>query len=248
MSDDMEGKGDGELKLVLNVGFDDLDNIPFKGTYEFLGSTLENPQLEIPPISDLRGVLEFNNDDVKITNLDGKLFGEPLNLKLKNADGATIIDLKGIIGENMVKELLGENWLKNINGQADWEGLITLGENKSEFKITSDLLGIQIKNLSFLDKAKNKSEDTALKLTIIKKSTGEDSDVINITLGDHVKGLINSANDENGDPSLTNGLIEVNSDKKAQIPESGIVFIANLNEVDLEELVALIPDNELRNL
>ena len=244
MSDDMEGKGDGELKLVLNIGFDDLDNIPFKGTYEFLGSTLENPQLEIPPISDLRGVLEFNNDDVKITNLDGKLFGEPLNLKLKNADGATIIDLKGIIGENMVKELLGENWLKNINGQADWEGLITLGENKSEFKITSDLLGIQIKNLSFLDKAKNKSEDTALKLTIIKKSTGEDSDVINITLGDHVKGLINSANDENGDPSLTNGLIEVNSDKKAQIPESGIVFIANLNEVDLEELVALIPDND----
>ena len=243
MSEDMEGKGDGELKLVLNVGFDDLDNIPFKGTYEFLGSTLENPQLEIPPISDLRGVLEFNNDDVKITNLDGKLFGEALNLKLKNADGATIIDLKGIIGENMVKELLGENWLKNISGQAEWDGLITLGENKSEFKITSDLLGIQIKNLSFLDKAKNKSEDTALKLTIIKRSTGEDSDVINIALGDHVKGIINSANDENGDPSLTNGLIEVNSDKKAQIPESGIVFIANLNEVDLKELVALIPDN-----
>ena len=51
-------------------------------------------------------------------------------------------------------------------------------------------------------------------------------------------------NDENGDPSLTNGLIEVNSDKKAQIPESGILFIANLNEVDLEELVALIPDNK----
>ena len=244
MSEDMEGKGDGELKLVLNVGFDDLDNIPFKGTYEFLGSTLENPQLEIPPISDLRGVLEFNNDDVKITNLDGKLFGEPLNLKLKNADGATIIDLKGVIGENMIKELLGENWLKNINGQADWEGLISLSENKSEFKITSDLLGIQIKNLSFLDKAKNKSEDTALKLTINKQSTGEDSDVINITLGDHVKGLINSANDENGDPSLTNGLIEVNSDKKIQIPESGIVFIANLNEVDLEELVDLVPDNE----
>ena len=104
--------------------------------------------------------------------------------------------------------------VKNINGQADWEGLISLSENKSEFKITSDLLGIQIKNLSFLDKAKNKSEDTALKLTINKQSTGEDSDVINITLGDHVKGLINSANDENGDPSLTNGLIEVNSDKK----------------------------------
>ena len=244
MSEDMEGKGDGELKLVLNVGFDDLDNIPFKGTYEFLGSTLENPQLEIPPISDLRGKVEFDSNDVKITNLDGKLFGEPLNLKLKNADGATIIDLKGVIGENMIKELLGENWLKNINGQADWEGLISLSENKSEFKITSDLLGIQIKNLSFLDKAKNKSEDTALKLTINKQSTGEDSDVINIALGDHVKGLINSANDENGDPSLTNGLIEVNSDKKMQIPESGIVFIANLNEVDLEELVDLIPDNE----
>ena len=119
-----------------------------------------------------------------------------------------------------------------------------MGENESEFKITSDLLGIQIKNLSFLDKAKNKSEDTALKLTIIKKSTGEDSDVINISLGDHVKGIINSANDENGDPSLTNGLIEVNSDKNIQIPESGILFIANLNEVDLEELVALIPDND----
>ena len=243
MSDDMEGKGDGELKLVLNIGFDDLDNIPFKGTYEFLGSTLENPQLEIPPISDLRGKVEFDSNDVKITNIDGKLFGEPLNLKLKNADGTTIIDLKGTIGENMVKELLGENWLKNINGQADWEGLITLGENESEFKITSELLGIQITNLSFLDKAKNKPEDTALQLTINKKSTGEDSDIINITLGDHVKGVINSANDENGDPSITNGLIEVNSNKKTQIPESGIVFIANLNEVDLEELVALIPDN-----
>lgn len=244
MSEDMEGKGDGELKLVLNVGFDDLDNIPFKGTYEFLGSTLENPQLEIPPISDLRGVLEFNNDDVKITNLDGKLFGEPLNLKLKNADGATIIDLKGVIGENMIKELLGENWLKNINGQADWEGLISLSENKSEFKITSDLLGIQIKNLSFLDKAKNKSKETALQLQVHKQSTGIDSDVINITLGDHVKGIINSSNDENGDPSLLNGLIEVNSDEKIIIPDSGILFLANLDEVDLEELVDLIPDED----
>jgi uncharacterized protein YhdP len=64
----------------------------------------------------------------------------------------------------MIKELLGENWLKNISGQADWEGLISLTENKSEFKITSDLLGIQIKNLSFLDKAKNKPKDTALQL------------------------------------------------------------------------------------
>jgi hypothetical protein len=56
-------------------------------------------------------------------------------LKLKNADGATIIDLKGIIGENMVKELLGENWLKNINGQADWEGLITLVRIKVNLKL-----------------------------------------------------------------------------------------------------------------
>ena len=244
ISDDMQGKGDGELKLVLNVGFDDLDNIPFKGTYEFLGSTLKNPQLEIPPISNLRGKVEFDNDDVKISNLDGELFGELLNLKMKNVDGATVIDLKGVIGEDMIKELLGENWLKNINGQADWEGLITLRENESQFKITSDLLGIQIKNLSFLDKAKNKSEDTALKLSINKESTGKDSDVINISLGDHVKGIINSANDKNGDPSLTNGLIEVNSDKNIQIPESGILFIANLNEVDLEELVALIPEDD----
>ena len=107
-----KAKGMVNLKLILNVGFDDLDNIPFKGTYEFLGSTLENPQLEIPPISDLRGKVEFDSNDVKISNLDGELFGEPLNLKMKNADGATIIDLKGVIGEDMVKELLGENWLK----------------------------------------------------------------------------------------------------------------------------------------
>ena len=246
ISDDMEGKGDGELKLVLNVGFDDLDNIPFKGTYEFLGSTLENPQLEIPPISDLRGKVEFDTNDVKISNLDGELFGEPLNLKMKNVDGATILDLKGVVGEDMVTELLGENWLKNINGQADWVGLITLRENESQFKITSDLLGIQIKNLSFLDKAKNKSEDTALKLSINKKSTGADSDVIDISLGDHVKGIINSANDENGDPFLRNGLIEVNSDKRIQIPKSSILFVANLNEVDLEELVDLIPEEDTK--
>ena len=240
--DDMEGKGDGELKLVLNVGFDDLDNIPFKGSYEFLGSTLENPQLEIPPIADLRGKVEINSDDVKISNLNGELFGEPLNLKMKNVDGATIIDLKGIIGEDMIKETLGEIWLKNINGQADWEGKITLYENESQFKITSNLVGIQIKDLSFLDKVKNKSEDTELKLVIHKQSTGVDSDIINISLGDHVKGLINSQNDENGDPSITNGLVEVNSDKKIKIPDSGILFVANLNEVNLEELVNLIPD------
>jgi len=242
--DDMEGKGDGELKLALNVGFDDLDNIPFKGTYEFLGSTLENPQLEIPPISDLKGKVEFDSDDVKINSLDGELFGEPLNLKMRNEEGITIIDLAGVIGEDMVREILGENWLKNINGQSDWNGIIKLGENESEFKITSDLVGIQISNLSFLDKAKNKSEETALQLKIHKQSTGADSDVINITLGDHVKGQINSANDENGDPSLINGLIEVNSNKKETIPKKGILFVAYLDEVDLEELVALMPDDD----
>ena len=103
ISDDMQGKGDGELKLVLNVGFNDLDNIPFNGTYEFLGSTLKNPQLEIPPISNLRGKVEFDSNDVKISNLNGELFGELLNLKMKNVDGATVIDLKGVIGEDMIQ-------------------------------------------------------------------------------------------------------------------------------------------------
>ena len=40
------------------------------------------------------------------------------------------------------------------------------------------------------------------------------------------------------------GLLRSIQTKISQIPESGILFIANLNEVDLEELVALIPDDD----
>ena len=78
-----------------------------KELMSFLGALLKIHNLKYHLYLDLRGKVEFDSNDVKITNLDGKLFGEPLNLKLKNADGATIIDLKGIIGENMVKGTSG---------------------------------------------------------------------------------------------------------------------------------------------
>ena len=241
----IDGGGSGELKLKMVIPFDDIDNIPFNGTYEFQGSSLESKRLEAfnkkdsinPTISNLKGLVYISNDDVFIKNVEGILYGEPLNIDLKNIDEITKINIKSYIGENFIKEVLGKNFINKVSGKAKWSGEINLYKSKSELLFTSDLIGIQIKDLSIL----NKLESDTLSLSINKTATNSTEDKIFVQLGTNIKATINIANNPDSPRNIKNGLITINSNQKTVLPSKGIHLVANIasaNEKDFDFLLS----------
>ena len=64
--DELNGEGNGELSVNLQIPLKDENNITFNGVYEFQNSSLINDNLGMPEITNIIGKVEFNQDDIKI--------------------------------------------------------------------------------------------------------------------------------------------------------------------------------------
>ncbi|HAL43963.1 MAG TPA: hypothetical protein DCO84_03605, partial [Methylophilaceae bacterium] len=103
--------------------------------YQFLDSNLSNATMGIPNIEKIKGIVTFDEKNVKAENLNGTMFGGNTNIAL-TADSSKVIKvkLKGNFTDKGIEEKLGTK-LSKLNGSAEWEGLV-------EYK--KPLLNIQI--------------------------------------------------------------------------------------------------------
>ncbi|MGE4597144.1 MAG: YhdP family protein, partial [Methylophilaceae bacterium] len=235
----MDGEGPGELNLNLTIPFDDIDNISFVGTYELQGSAVNNTQLEIPQISNLKGIVNLSNNNVTAKNINGVLSGEPLNIQIKSNKDVTTIDIKSTISNQFIKKILGENLSRKITGRTQWSGKINLFDNKTEFLINSDLVGIQIRGLSILDKSSNQE----LLMSVNKTSSDINKGKIDLKLGTDISATFNTAQNENK-INIINGIININSVKNYIMPKDSILLVANFTSLSDEDFMFLINDND----
>jgi len=233
----MVGDGPGEMNVSLEIPMDDEDNIKFAGTYTFQGSNIQNEEIGIPPLKNIYGILEFDNDNVSIKKSNAALYGSPIEIKLTTKSDLNQFNINGIFNSEFIGKILGSQFLNKIDGQASWSAEINLSNDKTDIQVRSDMSGLSINSLGTI----NKTADELVSFYFSKKSTSKNSEKINFLYGKLITAEINKERDSDGKFINKAGLISINSPNNI-MPKSGVRLIANLDYINADDYLEFIGD------
>ena len=231
--DEATGSGEGKLKVNIDIPIDNLDAITFKGNYQFLGSTLTNPAVGIPKIEKIKGLVTFDEKNVKTENLTGTMFGGNTNISLvADSSKAIKVKLNGKFTDKGIAEKLGTSFSK-LNGSANWEGLLEYKKPLLNIQLSSDLKGIEMSYPAPFNKARDKEE----KFYFTKKQNNTKTDQIEFAYSNIVSSKITRI-EKNNIMSIDKGYISINSDINTNM-QKGLYLKANLPYVNLDDFISV---------
>ena len=236
--DEATGSGEGKLKVNIDIPIDNLDAITFKGNYQFLGSTLTNPAVGIPKIEKIKGLVTFDEKNVKTENLTGTMFGGNTNISLvADSSKAIKVKLNGKFTDKGIAEKLGTSFSK-LNGSANWEGLLEYKKPLLNIQLSSDLKGIEMSYPAPFNKARDKEE----KFYFTKKQNNTKTDQIEFAYSNIVSSKITRI-EKNNIMSIDKGYISINSDIKTNT-QKGLYLKANLPYVNLDDFISVYSEGD----
>ena len=231
--DEATGSGEGKLRLNIDIPIDNLDAITFKGNYQFLDSNLANPAVGIPKIEKIKGLVTFDEKNVKTENLTGTMFGGNTNISLvADSSKAIKVKLNGKFTDKGIAEKLGTSFSK-LNGSANWEGLLEYKKPILNIQLSSDLKGIEMSYPAPFNKARDKEE----KFYFTKKQNNTKTDQIEFTYSNIVSSKITRI-EKNNIMSIDKGYISINSDINTNM-QKGLYLKANLPYVNLDDFISV---------
>ena len=231
--DEATGSGEGKLKVNIDIPMNNLDAITFKGNYQFLESNLTNPAVGIPKIEKIKGLVTFDEKNVKTENLTGTMFGGNTNISLvADASKAIKVKLNGKFTDKGIAEKLGTSFSK-LNGSANWEGLLEYKKPLLNIQLSSDLKGIEMSYPAPFNKARDKEE----KFYFTKKQNNTKTDQIEFTYSNIVSSKITRIG-KNNIMSIDKGYISINSDINTNM-QKGLYLKANLPYVNLDDFISV---------
>ena len=236
--DEATGSGEGKLKVNIDIPMNNLDAITFKGNYQFLESNLTNPAVGIPKIEKIKGLVTFDEKNVKTENLTGTMFGGNTNISLvADASKAIKVKLNGKFTDKAIEEKLGTGFSK-INGSANWEGLVEYKKPLLNIQLSSDLKGIEMSYPAPFNKARDKEE----KFYFTKKQNNTKTDQIEFAYSNIVSSKITRI-EKNNIMSIDKGYISINSDIKTNT-QKGLYLKANLPYVNLDDFISVYSEGD----
>ena len=234
-SESMKGSGPGQLDLMLSIPLRDTEAIRYTGSYFFNGSSMENQDLDLPLLIDIKGKLIFDNDDISLNSGRAILFDQPLSIAVKNKDKATIMDFSGTFDSKFVATKFGDEWSNNIKGQTEWQGRLTLSDKESDLILSTNLIGLSINSMHDL----NKEKDESIPFQLKKRTSTSSIDYIDMTYGK----IITARFIRESDNKIKRGFIGVNT--IPSMPDNGIIINASLDSFDTKSIKFLFDHHSL---
>lgn len=230
-TDGLKTSGSGKLGLGLMIPLQDLDAAKYKGLYQISNGSMEST--DIPALSQINGMLEFNESSLAAKNIKGYAFGSPLAFNLSSGKDKIIrIAAKGRFNDESLKQLFKNQNLDKlsnyISGSTEWSGNVLIQKPRVNISLRSDLIGIGSQFPAPMDK----SADLPLNL-LIEQKVDTNSDAIRVTLGNKIAlRMINAI--EGAQRKLQRADIRLNPDTSAgaadnEIPASSQTGIVTVN-------------------
>jgi uncharacterized protein YhdP len=187
----------------------------------------------IPKIEKIKGLVSFDEKNVKTENLTGNMFGGNTNILLiADSSKAIKVKLNGTFTDKGIEEKLGASFSK-LNGSANWEGLVEYKKPLLNIKLSSDLKGIEMNYPAPFNKARDKEE----KFYFTKKQNNTKNDEIEFKYSNIVSSKITRI-EKNNIMSVDKGYISINSDVKTNM-QKGLYLKANLPYINLDDFISI---------
>lgn len=235
-----EATGPAKLDLRFSVPLQHARDTKVAGALHFANNDLQ--LTDVPAFSKATGTLNFTESSVSSTNLNATTLGGPAKIEVSTrtdqsivfvATGtATVPALRRAVAIGPVQQLLDRS-----SGQARYTATVTV-KPIAELKIESDLVGIAIDGIAPLRKTAQEAMPLRVERNIssIGNVSSGDRDELRISAG-RVLAVRLERRLERNEYRVTRGVIALN--EPANLPESGLLVLANVPRLDLEAWAAL---------
>lgn len=219
-TNDLVTSGNGILQLGLVIPLNDTDRSNVKGRYQIINGSMASDA--IPDLTKINGVLEFTEHALTANNLSTWVFGGPAQLNLSTGKNRLImISASGRVTDAGLKDGLKLSLLNPLSGYADWNGDITIQQQKLDIDIRTNLVGME----SNWPTPLKKSALEPLPFRYTTHQENHDQDTMSITIGDDIKAKFFRKR-HNDSLEIERGLVAVNA--PVEVPtQSGLLIQVN---------------------
>lgn len=134
--------GNGKLALRLDIFLGKNGEDKVAGEYEIKGNALTLP--DIPPLSDVNGVLAFNEHAMRSRDLTAVAYGGPARIDVQSDDAGVRVNATGTASFAALERELAMPLLHRMSGAADWTLQSTTQANATTWSVESSLRGAAI--------------------------------------------------------------------------------------------------------
>lgn len=241
-------QGAADYRLRLSLPLQQMERSKVSGSLVFANNDLQVTP-DSPPLSRLRGQLNFTETGFSLQNTQARLFGGEarvegsLRTQLKSEEAPLQLRIQGTAtaeGLRAAKEL---SWMtrlgQSLEGSASYNATFNLRRNRPEVSVTSNLLGLAIQAPAPLGKAMDSALplklDTALSAEALRGGRQGLEDQVSVQLGDvlavHYVRDITSPQEK-----VLRGGMALGDLVTASVPrpESGVSMLVNLEQIDVD--------------
>ncbi|MCF8179738.1 MAG: TIGR02099 family protein, partial [Sulfuritalea sp.] len=255
-TEDMRAEGSGGLELKLQLPLHQLENSKVDGNYRFDGNRLTVDK-DLPPLTDVRGGLQFSSDHLQARGIRGNLLDMPLSVDVKTAgDGSVQVNAAGEVSIANLRRQFPHPVFDHLAGSTKWSSTVRARKNFAEVKLSSNLLGISsslpvpfnktaTEPMAFSFGRKPYTGAAAAADTSSKARAGEgvvkesnsakrvaSQDVLDLNLGSTLRMQLQRRHDRI--PALiTRGTLTL-GDVKLPLPENDLAIAVNLPKIDTD--------------
>ncbi len=240
-----KAKGEGQVALALEIP------LSKKGVFAFNAhGSLRDVALEILPadlsFEALRGELHISTAGLEIENINGLLYGEPINLSAETLDdvpgGATQLQIESHLSGDMLSQYLNAPLFSQLmSGKAPFSGQVFIphqpeaAQQVASVKLESTLLGLALALPGTLEKTAQQLRPLTVELQLPNNAPPQ----MQLEYDKQLTSLVSFEK-----PRLR-GEVLIGKQRALQLPQQpGLVISGELNTFSLSRLLALLPTSE----
>lgn len=176
----MNAQGNGNLALKIEIPLGATGKSKVAGSYQFVSNKIIS-DVDLPPIEQFNGRLEFTESSVRMQNATGIFLGGAVTVSATTQRDSTVrVSLQGRANIDNLRQAGGaSSWMQSLRGAADWRGTFVMHKKLTDLVIESNLQGIA----SDLPAPLAKSADDIVPLRYERKFTGPQQEQIVISYG-----------------------------------------------------------------
>ena len=142
-TDDIVARGNGKLKISLELPLSDAKASKVSGSYRFIDGEIEMSK-NLPTLRKLNGDLQFTESGVSTNNITTLILGGPAKMMIdSSANGAMNIKLGGRANFGQLSEMNSLPLLRKFSGEPAWNVDILVKDKLGKVLITSSMAGFQ---------------------------------------------------------------------------------------------------------